>query len=375
MKKRLSLLLAVILLLSALSGCASSAPASQPSEAPSVETENAAPAAEAEDGSAEPEAEEPPAPQICDDGRARPSSCGRLQVVDGKLCDESGESVMLRGVSTNSLITSEGFLNDALFRELAEDDGVNLVRLAMYTYGVGVIGYSTGGDKDRHKADIFNGVELARQHDMYVLIDWHILSDGDPNRYADDAEAFFAEMAERYCDCDNVLYEICNEPNGVDWPTVRQYADRIIPVIRERDPDSVIIVGDPQWSSDLGSVAADPLDYDNILYTLHFYAASHGDDSRALVEQVSAQGLPIFVTEYGVTAATGGFPRDLESADKWIELLERERISYCMWAFSTSPEPCSAVRSSVLKYSGFETEDYTQTGLWLLETLAKYNTK
>ena len=120
MKKRLSLLLAVILLLSALSGCASSAPASQPSEAPSVETESAAPAAEAEDGSAEPEAEEPPAPQICDDGRARPSSCGRLQVVDGKLCDESGESVMLRGVSTNSLITSEGFLNDALFRELVD---------------------------------------------------------------------------------------------------------------------------------------------------------------------------------------------------------------------------------------------------------------
>lgn len=375
MKKQLSLILALLLLLSVLSGCGGETTPAQTEAAP----------AEAEAAPAQPE-ETPPdeaemttEPEdtrtVVDDGRARPSSCGVLQVVGGKLCAQDGEPVMLRGVSLNGLVTSESFLNEATFRELAEDDGVNLFRLAMYTYGVGSVGYCTGGDKDRHKEDVARGVELAREYDMYVLIDWHILSDGDPNLYADEAEAFFAEMAGLYADYDNVLYEICNEPNHVDWPTVKRYAERIIPVIREKDPDSVVIVGNPDWSKDLATVAADPLDFDNIMYTLHFYAATHGQDLRDLTERVSQNGLPVFVTEYGVTASSGGFPRDLESADAWIELLERENISYCLWAYSKAPEPCSVLRSTTLGYSGFKEENYTETGLWLLKTLAEHSSR
>ena len=152
-------------------------------------------------------------------------------------------------------------------------------------------------------------------------------------------------------------------------------AEQIIPAIREKDPDSVIIVGNPDWSKDLRSVADDPLNFDNILYTLHFYAASHGQDLRDMTEQLSQQGLPIFVTEFGVTSSSGGFPRDLESADLWIELLEREQISYCMWSFSSAPEPCSALRTGLLKYSGFADEDYNETGRWLLDTLARHSTR
>ena len=307
-----------------------------------------------------------------DDGRSRPSNSGRLQVLDGKLCSENGEPVMLRGVSFNGLITAEDFLTEITFRELSQDLGVNLVRLAMYTYGVGVVGYCTKGDKERHKQDVIKGVELAREQDMYAIIDWHILSDGDPNYYIEDARLFFAEMAETYCDYNNVLYEICNEPNGVDWPRVKEYAEQVIPVIREQDPDALIIVGNPDWSKDLESVAADPLDFDNVMYTFHFYSTTHGQELRDMVERVSRQGLPIFVTEYGVTASNGGQPRDLDSADLWIALLEREHISYCMWAYAKAPEACSAIRSNVLKYNGYAREDYSATGLWLIDTLAAH---
>ena len=368
-KKLLSLLLAAVLLAAVFAGCSGEG-TPKPTAAVPAEAEGET-ASEAET----PAAPATPAPNVYADGRARPSSCGRLQVKDGKLCSESGEPVMLRGVSTNGLITAESFINETLFQELSGDVGVNVIRLAMYTYGVGIVGYCTNGDKDRHRQDIVNGVEYARDQDMYVLIDWHNLSDGDPNLFADDAAAFFAEMAQRFRDYDNVLYEICNEPNGVDWQTVKEYARRIIPVIREKDPDSVIIVGNPDWSKDLASVAADPLDYDNILYALHFYAATHGQDVRDMTEQASRNGLPIFVSEFGVTASNGGFPRDLDSADEWIELLERENISYCMWSFSKAPEPCSAVRSTVPKYSGFVTEDYTATGLWLLDTIEKHDSR
>ncbi len=334
MKRSIALFLSVLLLITAASGCGSSG--------------------------------------TVRDGRDRPSACGQLRVLGGKLCSEGGDPVMLRGVSLNGLITSESFLNEELFRELSRDDGINLIRLPMYTYGVGTIGYCTNGDKARHKADIAKGVALAKAADMYVIIDWHILSDGDPNTYVEEAKRFFAEMAETYGRDDHVLYEICNEPNGVDWPTVKRYAEQIIPVIREKAPEAVILVGSPDWSKDLNSVAADPLAFDNLLYSLHFYAASHGQKYRDMTEQLSQSGLPVFVTEFGVTAASGGHPRDLESADLWIDLLERENISYCMWSFSKVAEACSAIRSTVPKYSGFTREDYTETGLWLLDTLKKH---
>ena len=282
---------------------------------------------------------------------------------------------MLRGVSSYELITSESFLNEKLFQELSQDAGVNVFRLAMYTYGVGIIGYCTKGDKDRYKQDIAKGVEYATSQDMYVIIDWHILSDGDPNTYVEEAKIFFAEMAETYRGHSNVLYEICNEPNGVDWAAVKQYAEEVIPVIREKDPDSVILVGNPDWSKDLYHVAEDPLGFDNIMYTLHFYAATHGQNFRDMTEEVSQKGLPVFVSEYGVTAASGGLPRDLESADVWIELLERENISYCLWSFSKVAEACSAIRSTVPRYNGFSPEDYTETGRWLLDTIKKHNTR
>lgn len=309
-----------------------------------------------------------------DDGRARPSNSGRLKVENGKLCSKGGEPVMLRGVGTNGLITCESFLNEKLFSELA-NDGVNAIRLAMYTYGVGVIGYCTGGDKQRHIDDIDKGVELAKASDMYLIIDWHILSDGDPNVYIEEAKLFFSEMAEKYRGCTNVLYEICNEPNGVDWPAVKRYADQIIPIIRDKDPDSLIIVGTPDWSKDLMSAAADPLPYENVMYALHFYSASHGQDVREAAKQAMEKGLPVFVTEFGVTASSGDHPRDIDSADEWIELLESEHVSWCMWSLSKTAEASAMIRSTVPKYSGFEEEDYSPTGLWFFDTLKKHTGK
>ena len=309
-----------------------------------------------------------------DDGRARPSVCGKLKVEGGRLCSDKGEPVMLRGIGTNGLITCESFINEQLFSELAAQ-GMNVIRLAMYTYGVGVVGYCTGGDKERHLADIDTGVEYAKASDMYCIIDWHILSDGDPNIYLEEAKRFFGEVAEKYSGCDNVLYEICNEPNGVDWAAVKRYAEEVIPVIREKDPSSVVIVGTPDWSKDLASAAADPLSFENIMYTLHFYSASHKEEVRSAAKRALDGGLPVFVTEFGITAASGDHPRDTESADEWIEMLESENVSWCMWSLSKVAEASAFIRSTVPKYSGFTEEDYSPTGLWLLETLKKHTGK
>lgn len=175
--KLLCLLLSVFILFSL---CACGAQNAESDEA--RESATAAPEPEiAEPEVPVPEEEPVPEPAVYSDGRDRPSSAGQLRVLDGKLCGEDGTPVMLRGVSSYGLSVGGAFVNEQLFRELSGDAGVNVFRLALYTQGVGVVGYCTGGDKDSLKQCVEDGVEFARLQDMYAIIDWHVLGEGDPN--------------------------------------------------------------------------------------------------------------------------------------------------------------------------------------------------
>lgn len=69
---------------------------------------------------------------------------------------------------------------------------------------------------------------------MYVIVDWHILSDGNPNSHKKEAKAFFKEMSKELKGYNNVIYEICNEPNnGTSWKEIKSYAKSVISTIRE----------------------------------------------------------------------------------------------------------------------------------------------
>lgn len=309
------------------------------------------------------------------DGKDRPSNRGILQVVDGQLCGDDGQPVMLRGISNYSISVFMMYNNRDTFHDISDLMGCNVIRLALYTYGVGSFGYCTGGDKDSLKSEVIKAVDNARDEDMYAIIDWHILEDGDPHKYMEDAINFFEEMSSRFRDYNNVIYEICNEPNKTDWATIRDYADTIIPIIRNNDPDSVIIVGTPDWSSRVDIAAGDPLKYDNLLYTLHFYSASHKQESRDNVKRALEKKCPIFVSEFGVCHSSGGFPLDIEEADVWIDFLEENKISYVMWNFSATAEPCAVLSRNRIITSGFEESDFKESGLWLMKTIKERSRK
>ena len=69
-------------------------------------------------------------------------------------------------------------------------------------------------------------------------------------------------MSKKYQDIPNVLFEICNEPNGdVTWDEdIKPYAQEITKTIRNNYSDSIILVGTPNWSKDLESVRKNPLE-------------------------------------------------------------------------------------------------------------------
>ena len=294
---------------------------------------------------------------------------GALRVSGTRLTDAAGKPVQLRGVSTLGLAWYPEYVDEAAFRTLRDDWGANTVRLAMYTCEEG--GYMTGGDRAGLEALIDKGVKLCAALGMYVIIDWHILSDGDPNRHADAAEDFFRRISARYADQPHVLYEICNEPNGeeVTWPVVKRYAQRIVPVIRANAPDAVILCGTPCWSQFVDQAAADPVDDKNLMYVLHFYAATHKDALRERAEAALAAGAPIFVSEFSICDASGDGAIDYESAAAWRALIEKHGLSYIAWSLSNRDESAALIRADCRKTAGWDDGDLTETGRWLRAVL------
>lgn len=298
-----------------------------------------------------------------------PSVCGKLAVKGTQLVDQQGQAVQLRGISTHGLAWFPQYVNEELFGELREDWGANVIRLAMYTAESG--GYCTDGNKDELKSLIRRGVEYAVNQDMYVIVDWHILSDNNPNQYKTEALQFFDEMSKEFAGHNNVIYEICNEPNGgTSWGEIKSYANEVIPAIRANDPDAVILVGTPNWSQYVNEAAADPVTgFENIMYTLHFYAATHTDSLRNTMAEAIGAGLPIFVSEYGICDASGNGGIDEAQANAWVEIMDQYQVSYVAWNLSNKEETSALIRSTVDKTSGFQEEDISDSGRWLRQVL------
>lgn len=299
---------------------------------------------------------------------ATPSTAGPLHVEGTQLMSANGQPVQLRGVSTHGLSWFPEYVNQDLFDELRTDWNANVVRLALYTAEYN--GYNTGGDQAQLRQLVLDGVEYARNADLYAVVDWHTLSDGDPNAYVDAAIAYFDEMSRTLAGADNVLYEICNEPNGgTSWASVKAYAERVIPVIRANDPDAVVLVGTPEWSQRLDEAAADPLAFENVMYTLHFYAATHQQDLRDVLASAVSGGLPVFVSEFGICDASGNGAIDIASADAWVALMDQLDVSYICWNLSNKDEASALIHPSIAKTSGFAEDDLSAEGQWLFEVL------
>lgn len=289
---------------------------------------------------------------------------GALHVENGKLTDADGNVVQLYGMSTHGIAWFPQYINYDSFRTLRDDWNTNCIRLAMYTAEYG--GYCAGGDKEQLKQLVRDGVSYATELGMYVIVDWHILSDCDPNQNKDEAIAFFREMSEAFADNDNVLYEICNEPNsGTSWDSIKSYAEEVIPVIREQKPDAVILVGTPTWSQEIDKAAASPLTFDNVMYTLHFYAGTHKDDLRNRLETCAQNNLPVFVSEFGMCDASGNGANDFDSTTKWLDLLNKYQISFCCWNLANKDESSSVFKASSTALSDWTDDDFNESGRWI----------
>ena len=292
---------------------------------------------------------------------------GKLTVDGTTIKDEKGEKFQLRGVSTHGLAWFPQYVNKEAFQTMRDTWGINTIRLAMYTDP------SAGYSESIHEK-VKEGVKYATELGLYVIIDWHILSDYNPNMHKTEALKFFREMASLYKDNPNVLYEICNEPNGdSDWSRdIKPYAEEVIGAIRAIDHDAIILVGSSTWSQDIDKVAENPLtNVSNVMYVVHFYAATHKDWLRNKVSAALDKGIPVFISEFGISDASGNGNLDYSEAGQWLSLLNSRGISFVIWNLSNKNESSALLTPDNSKTSGWTHDDLSPQGQWFVDTAMK----
>lgn len=292
---------------------------------------------------------------------------GQLRVDGTQLKDGNGEAIVLRGMSYGWHNFWPRFYNAGSVKWLQEDWNSTVVRAAMGIEPRN--GYLEKPEWSKEKVKAV--VDAAIKEDMYVIIDWH-----SHNINLQEAKAFFTEMAQAYGKHPHVIYEIFNEPDEESWEEVKAYSTEVIAAIREIDPDNIILVGTPHWDQDIHLAADAPITgYDNLMYTLHYYAATHKQSLRDRGDYALSKGLPLFISESAGMEATGDGPLNVEEWQKWIDWSEKNKVSWITWSVSDKDETCSILLSTANAEGGWKEEDLKASGKKSRSLLRSYNTK
>ncbi len=300
------------------------------------------------------------------------SANGQLKVIGTKLSNADGNPITLRGVSTHGIAWFPDFATKSFMQTLRDEWGASVFRIAMYSF--------EGNDSyvnnpSWNKSKVCELIDAAIELDMYVIVDWHILADSNPQTYQKQAAEFFTYIASAYQKVPNILYEICNEPNGgTSWSgNIKPYANTIIPIIREYSPEAVIIVGTPTWSQDVDAAAVDPLSFDNVMYSLHFYAGTHKSWLRDKADIALSKGLALFATEWGTTDASGNGAVDKTSTDEWLTYLEKNGISWCNWSLCNKSESSALLLASAKSNGTMPDSSLSESGKYIKEKMLEYS--
>ena len=282
------------------------------------------------------------------------SQNGFLSVKGTALVNQQGREVALRGISFGWHNWWPRFYNENTVTWLKEDWKCSVVRAA--------IGVEPDGAYITNPQAAFNClyavVDAAIKNDMYVIIDWHSHS-----IKLEEAKAFFQLVAEKYKDYPNIIYEIFNEPQNLGWPAIKSYSEEVIKTIRSIDTKNIILVGTPNWSQDVDVAANNPvLGYDNLMYVLHFYAATHGQYLRNKANTALQKGLPILVSECAGMEASGDGPINMQEWQKWLQWMSDNNISWLAWSVADKNETCSMIKNTSSPVSGWQNSDLKEWG-------------
>ncbi len=283
------------------------------------------------------------------------STYGKLSVIGNKIVDKNGNPVQLRGMSLFWSQWIGKFYNEDVVKWLKKDWQCNVIRAAMAIENDGYL-----VNKSVEKTKVYAVVDAAIKAGIYVIIDWH---DHNAEKHLEEAKAFFSEVAQKYKNVPNIIYEPYNEPLNVSWSGIlKPYHEAVIAEIRKHDPDNLVICGTRNWSQNVSYVINNKIDDANVAYTLHYYAATHKQNLRDIAKSALNAGVPLFVTEYGVTEASADGSIDANEANKWWTFLDENSISHCNWSIADKVELAAALKPNSSQYGNWSTSELTISG-------------
>ncbi|WP_419869677.1 cellulase family glycosylhydrolase [Chryseobacterium sp. CT-SW4] len=290
---------------------------------------------------------------------------GNLQVAGTQLSDQKGRPVRLVGTSFGWSNWHSRFYTAGAVQWLKKDWNVNVVRAAM---GVEPAGAYLEEPQHNLKS-IETVVDAAIKEGIYVIIDWH-----SHNIRTQEAKDFFDKISRKYGKSPNVIYEIFNEPEKQSWEEVKKYAEEIIRVIRKNDPDNIILVGNPEWDQRIDLVQKNPIKgFKNIMYTMHFYAATHKSELRERVDAALQAGIPVFISESAGMEATGDGKIDDEEWFRYFEWMNKRKLSWITWSVSDKKETCSMLLKTASSDGNWKTSDLNESGIKTREYLRQFD--
>ncbi|GGI25332.1 glycoside hydrolase family 5 protein [Pedobacter mendelii] len=295
---------------------------------------------------------------------------GALKVVGGKILNSKNIEPQLRGVSLSwSIWQGKKYYNEDVVNWLQSDFNINLLRVSMAVQPDG--GYLQNPAEQEEL--ITKTIDAAIKNGLYVLIDWH---DHNAHQHLAQSKEFFIKMAKRYTGKPNVIYEIFNEPEKIEWQTVKDYAIAVIQEIRKYDSKNIIVVGSPHWDQDVDVAAKDPIKgFNNIAYSFHFYASepSHQDVLMQKADMAVTLKLPLFVTEWGVGEASGDGKFIVANADKWVAWMEKNKLSSANWNITDKNETTALLKPGASVEGKWKLDMLTPAGLYIRTQLKKLN--
>ncbi len=284
-----------------------------------------------------------------------------LAVKGTQLVNDKGEAVVLHGVSYGWHVFWPRFYNASSAAYLANEWGAQVIRAAM-----GVEPEGAYLDNPQMALECVQSVvDAAIENNVYAIIDWH-----SHGLRTEEAKEFFRQMATRYKGVPNVVYEIFNEPVEDSWEQVKAYSVEVIETIRAIEPDAVILVGTPHWDQDIHLAADNPITgHHNIMYSLHFYANTHGQWLRDRADYALGKGLPLFVSECAGMEASGDGPIGHEEWKAWLDWMDSRRISWVVWSVSDKDETCSMLLPTAASTGNWSDADLKEWGKMVRDEL------
>lgn len=221
---------------------------------------------------------------------------------------------------------------------------------------------STGStNKDKQKEMIETVIQAAIDNDIYVIVDWH---SHRADQETSEAVAFFSAMATKYKDVPNIIWEVYNEP--LQWTaasTINSYASQVAAAIRNAGNNNLIVVGSQKWTSYPLQQSQQGLHntYQNIAYSFHFYAAEHSLGNGNDAGSAASSNVPMFVTEWGTTAASGDGTPSESGTRTWTQWMDQNKLSSCNW-FGGADSQGSAMFKDGTIPSTMSTSNLTSSG-------------